>query len=92
MVDEADEFVTGTQGKGKRPIDTSTPTGAPKRRRCMSPLLRLGRAYTPPNKTPPRGDTHTHTSFSVMFQIILISVQIHVYIRNLFIINFSSGC
>ncbi|KAK3542950.1 hypothetical protein QTP70_007292 [Hemibagrus guttatus] len=54
MVDEADEFVTGTQGKGKRPIDTSTPTGAPKRRRCMSPLLRLGRAYTPPNKTPPR--------------------------------------
>ncbi|KAG7331437.1 hypothetical protein KOW79_005406 [Hemibagrus wyckioides] len=60
MVDEADEFVTGTQGKGKRPIDTSTPTGAPKRRRCMSPLLRLGRAYTPPNKTPPRALDANH--------------------------------
>uniref|UniRef100_A0A8C1XN96 Integrator complex subunit 6 n=1 Tax=Cyprinus carpio TaxID=7962 RepID=A0A8C1XN96_CYPCA len=55
MVDEADEFVTGTQGKGKRPGESSSPAGggAPKRRRCMSPLLRLGRAYTPP-KTPPR--------------------------------------
>ncbi|KAF4086653.1 hypothetical protein AMELA_G00086370 [Ameiurus melas] len=62
MVDEADEFVTGTQGKGKRPIDTSTPTGAPKRRRCMSPLLRLGRAYTPPNKTPPRAPDANHVS------------------------------
>lgn len=63
MVDEADEFVTGTQGKGKRPIESSTPGGAPKRRRCMSPLLRLGRAYTPPNKTPPRGEgkKQTHT-------------------------------
>ncbi|MCI4378016.1 hypothetical protein PGIGA_G00210150 [Pangasianodon gigas] len=60
MVDEADEFVTGTQGKGKRPIDTSPPTGAPKRRRCMSPLLRLGRAYTPPNKTPPRAPDANH--------------------------------
>uniref|UniRef100_A0A4W4FDU2 VWFA domain-containing protein n=1 Tax=Electrophorus electricus TaxID=8005 RepID=A0A4W4FDU2_ELEEL len=51
MVDEADEFVTGTQGKGKRPGEPTTPTGgsAPKRRRCMSPLLRPGRAYTPPN-------------------------------------------
>uniref|UniRef100_A0A8C1JMJ6 Integrator complex subunit 6 n=1 Tax=Cyprinus carpio TaxID=7962 RepID=A0A8C1JMJ6_CYPCA len=55
MVDEADEFVTGTQSKGKRPGESSSPAGvgAPKRRRCMSPLLRLGRAYTPP-KTPPR--------------------------------------
>ncbi len=55
MVDEADEFVTGTQGKGKRPGESSSPVGGggPKRRRCMSPLLRLGRAYTPP-KTPPR--------------------------------------
>uniref|UniRef100_A0A8C1XR56 Integrator complex subunit 6 n=1 Tax=Cyprinus carpio TaxID=7962 RepID=A0A8C1XR56_CYPCA len=45
MVDEADEFVTGTQGKGKRPGESSSPAGggAPKRRRCMSPLLRLGR-------------------------------------------------
>ncbi|KAB5576687.1 hypothetical protein PHYPO_G00200760 [Pangasianodon hypophthalmus] len=64
MVDEADEFVTGTQGKGKRPIDTSPPTGAPKRRRCMSPLLRLGRAYTPPNKTPPRAPDANHAGHS----------------------------
>uniref|UniRef100_A0A8C1XRB3 Integrator complex subunit 6 n=1 Tax=Cyprinus carpio TaxID=7962 RepID=A0A8C1XRB3_CYPCA len=58
MVDEADEFVTGTQGKGKRPGESSSPAGggAPKRRRCMSPLLRLGRAYTPP-KTPPRSNS-----------------------------------
>uniref|UniRef100_A0A8C1CEZ0 Integrator complex subunit 6 n=1 Tax=Cyprinus carpio carpio TaxID=630221 RepID=A0A8C1CEZ0_CYPCA len=60
MVDEADEFVTGTQGKGKRPGESSSPAGggAPKRRRCMSPLLRLGRAYTPP-KTPPRIPGHS---------------------------------
>uniref|UniRef100_A0A8C1ZK56 Integrator complex subunit 6 n=1 Tax=Cyprinus carpio TaxID=7962 RepID=A0A8C1ZK56_CYPCA len=60
MVDEADEFVTGTQGKGKRPGESSSPAGggAPKRRRCMSPLLRLGRAYTPP-KTPPRNNDDT---------------------------------
>uniref|UniRef100_A0A673KYP1 Integrator complex subunit 6-like n=1 Tax=Sinocyclocheilus rhinocerous TaxID=307959 RepID=A0A673KYP1_9TELE len=47
MVDEADEFVTGTQGKGKRPGESSSPAGggAPKRRRCMSPLLRLGRLF-----------------------------------------------
>uniref|UniRef100_A0A8C1JLY9 Integrator complex subunit 6 n=1 Tax=Cyprinus carpio TaxID=7962 RepID=A0A8C1JLY9_CYPCA len=59
MVDEADEFVTGTQSKGKRPGESSSPAGvgAPKRRRCMSPLLRLGRAYTPP-KTPPRSTNH----------------------------------
>ncbi|XP_066542774.1 integrator complex subunit 6 isoform X1 [Hoplias malabaricus] len=56
MVDEADEFVTGTQGKGKRPGEPTSPIGggAPKRRRCMSPLLRPGRVYTPPSKTPPR--------------------------------------
>ncbi|XP_074514076.1 integrator complex subunit 6 [Sebastes fasciatus] len=53
MIDEADEFVTGPQNKGKRPGDSSNMTGGgPKRRRCMSPLLRLGRAYTPP-VTPP---------------------------------------
>lgn len=53
MIDEADEFVTGPQSKGKRPGDGSNmPGGGPKRRRCMSPLLRLGRAYTPP-VTPP---------------------------------------
>uniref|UniRef100_A0A8C2GGD9 Integrator complex subunit 6 n=1 Tax=Cyprinus carpio TaxID=7962 RepID=A0A8C2GGD9_CYPCA len=62
MVDEADEFVTGTQSKGKRPGESSSPAGvgAPKRRRCMSPLLRLGRAYTPP-KTPPRSTDHTES-------------------------------
>ncbi|CAN9498479.1 unnamed protein product [Ophioblennius macclurei] len=51
MIDEADEFVTGPQNKGKRPGDGgggSMAGGGPKRRRCMSPLLRLGRAYTPP--------------------------------------------
>ncbi|XP_059417879.1 integrator complex subunit 6-like isoform X1 [Carassius carassius] len=62
MVDEADEFVTGTQSKGKRPGESSSPAGvgAPKRRRCMSPLLRLGRAYMPP-KTPPRSQDSDHT-------------------------------
>ncbi|XP_037543082.1 integrator complex subunit 6 [Nematolebias whitei] len=49
MIDEADEFVTGPQNKGKRPADNcNMPGGGPKKRRCMSPLLRLGRAYTPP--------------------------------------------
>jgi len=50
MIDEADEFVTGPQNKGKRPQGDSSPMqgGGPKRRRCMSPLLRLGMAYTPP--------------------------------------------
>ncbi|XP_053733749.1 integrator complex subunit 6 [Synchiropus splendidus] len=52
MIDEADEFVTGPQNKGKRPGDNNVIGGGPKRRRCMSPLLRLGRAYTPP-VTPP---------------------------------------
>lgn len=59
MIDEADEFVTGPQNKGKRPADNSNvPGGGPKRRRCMSPLLRLGRAYTPP-VTPPASPRHT---------------------------------
>uniref|UniRef100_A0A3Q3N9N9 Integrator complex subunit 6 n=1 Tax=Mastacembelus armatus TaxID=205130 RepID=A0A3Q3N9N9_9TELE len=50
MIDEADEFVTGPQNKGKRPGESNNMHGGgPKRRRCMSPLLRLGRAYTPPN-------------------------------------------
>ncbi|TSQ01588.1 Integrator complex subunit 6 [Bagarius yarrelli] len=61
MVDEADEFVTGTQGKVKRPIDSSTPTGAPKRRRCMSPILRLGRAYTPPRALDATHVSHLET-------------------------------
>ncbi|KAL6100342.1 ints6 [Pungitius sinensis] len=54
MIDEADEFVTGPQNKGKRPGGDggNMAGGGPKRRRCMSPLLRLGRAYTPP-VTPP---------------------------------------
>uniref|UniRef100_A0A8C2ZDM2 Integrator complex subunit 6 n=1 Tax=Cyclopterus lumpus TaxID=8103 RepID=A0A8C2ZDM2_CYCLU len=69
MIDEADEFVTGPQNKGKRPGDSSNMTGGgPKRRRCMSPLVRLGRAYTPPVTPPasPRpagGATHTHLSY-----------------------------
>lgn len=54
VVDEADEFVTGTQGKGKRPGDSNSTAGAPKRKRCMSPILQW--TYTPPNKTPPRGE------------------------------------
>ncbi|CAB1329145.1 unnamed protein product, partial [Coregonus sp. 'balchen'] len=52
MIDEADEFVTGPQNKGKRPGGDSNlhgvGGGGPKRRRCMSPLLRPGRSYTPP--------------------------------------------
>uniref|UniRef100_A0A8C5EBS2 VWFA domain-containing protein n=1 Tax=Gouania willdenowi TaxID=441366 RepID=A0A8C5EBS2_GOUWI len=49
MIDEADEFVTSPLNKGKRPAEgNNMPGGGPKRRRCMSPLLRLGRAYTPP--------------------------------------------
>ncbi|XP_062862367.1 integrator complex subunit 6 [Trichomycterus rosablanca] len=64
VVDEADEFVTSTQGKGKRPGDGSSSAGAPKRRRCMSPILQ--RAYTPPNKTPPRVPDTNH---SVHFEL-----------------------
>ncbi|XP_041114923.1 integrator complex subunit 6-like isoform X2 [Polyodon spathula] len=47
MIDEADEFVSGPQNKSKRPGDPSM-QGVPKRRRCMSPLLRGGRPLTPP--------------------------------------------
>ncbi|XP_018411946.1 PREDICTED: integrator complex subunit 6 [Nanorana parkeri] len=39
MIDEADEFVSGHQSKQKRPGEPSM-MGIPKRRRCMSPLLR----------------------------------------------------
>ncbi|XP_015707346.1 integrator complex subunit 6 isoform X2 [Coturnix japonica] len=46
MIDEADEFVAGPQNKHKRPGEPSM-QGIPKRRRCMSPLLR-GRPQTPP--------------------------------------------
>uniref|UniRef100_A0A8C7Y5J4 Integrator complex subunit 6 n=1 Tax=Oryzias sinensis TaxID=183150 RepID=A0A8C7Y5J4_9TELE len=66
MIDEADEFVTGPQNKGKRPGDSNNlPGGGPKRRRCMSPLLRLGKAYTPPVTPPgsprhPTGDVNRH--------------------------------
>ncbi|KAJ8255583.1 hypothetical protein COCON_G00194470 [Conger conger] len=55
MIDEADEFVSSPQNKSKRPGDPSLHGGAPKRRRCMSPLLRPGHSYTPPvlNSPPP---------------------------------------
>lgn len=73
MIDEADEFVTGPQNKGKRPGSDSNMHGVggggPKRRRCMSPLLRPGRAYSPPVspaaspfRPPLAGETLTHTS------------------------------
>ncbi|XP_055006541.1 integrator complex subunit 6 isoform X2 [Boleophthalmus pectinirostris] len=65
MIDEADEFVTGPQKQGKRPGDSSNlQGGGPKRRRCMSPLLRLGRAYTPPVTPPasPRPNTDSEMS------------------------------
>ncbi|KFP90023.1 Integrator complex subunit 6, partial [Apaloderma vittatum] len=45
MIDEADEFVSGPQNKQKRPGEPNM-QGIPKRRRCMSPLLR-GRPQTP---------------------------------------------
>ncbi|XP_069737752.1 integrator complex subunit 6 isoform X2 [Phaenicophaeus curvirostris] len=45
MIDEADEFVSGPQNKHKRPGEPNM-QGIPKRRRCMSPLLR-GRLQTP---------------------------------------------
>uniref|UniRef100_A0A669CFM7 Integrator complex subunit 6 n=1 Tax=Oreochromis niloticus TaxID=8128 RepID=A0A669CFM7_ORENI len=69
MIDEADEFVTGPQNKGKRPGDSNNvPGGGPKRRRCMSPLLRLGRAYTPPvsPSASPRHSNHTAADPQVM--------------------------
>ncbi|XP_068038201.1 integrator complex subunit 6 isoform X2 [Anomalospiza imberbis] len=46
MIDEADEFVSGPQNKHKRPGEPHM-QGIPKRRRCMSPLLR-GRPQTLP--------------------------------------------
>nr|XP_054507594.1 integrator complex subunit 6 isoform X4 [Agelaius phoeniceus] len=46
MIDEADEFVSGPQNKHKRPGEPNM-QGIPKRRRCMSPLLR-GRPPTLP--------------------------------------------
>ncbi|KAM4683381.1 integrator complex subunit 6 isoform 4-T4 [Amazona ochrocephala] len=46
MIDEADEFVSGPQNKHKRPGEPNM-QGIPKRRRCMSPLLR-SRPQTPP--------------------------------------------
>ncbi|KAM4796933.1 integrator complex subunit 6 [Rhinophrynus dorsalis] len=46
MIDEADEFVSGQQNKHKRPGESNM-QGIPKRRRCMSPLLR-SRPQTPP--------------------------------------------
>uniref|UniRef100_A0A8C3KQC0 Integrator complex subunit 6 n=1 Tax=Calidris pygmaea TaxID=425635 RepID=A0A8C3KQC0_9CHAR len=46
MIDEADEFVSGPQNKHKRPGEPNM-QGIPKRRRCMSPLLR-GRPQSPP--------------------------------------------
>uniref|UniRef100_A0A3B4G4L1 Integrator complex subunit 6 n=1 Tax=Pundamilia nyererei TaxID=303518 RepID=A0A3B4G4L1_9CICH len=70
MIDEADEFVTGPQNKGKRPGDSNNvPGGGPKRRRCMSPLLRLGRAYTPPvspSASPRHSENHTAADPQVM--------------------------
>uniref|UniRef100_A0A8C0RPA8 Integrator complex subunit 6 n=1 Tax=Canis lupus familiaris TaxID=9615 RepID=A0A8C0RPA8_CANLF len=45
MIDEADEFVAGPQNKHKRPGEPNM-QGIPKRRRCMSPLLR-GRQQNP---------------------------------------------
>ncbi|XP_020366401.1 integrator complex subunit 6 isoform X1 [Rhincodon typus] len=44
MIDEADEFVSGPQNRNKRPLEQSM-AGIPKRRRCMSPLLK-GRTPT----------------------------------------------
>ncbi|XP_078415550.1 integrator complex subunit 6-like isoform X1 [Cetorhinus maximus] len=55
MIDEADEFVSGPQNRNKRPVEQSM-AGVPKRRRCMSPLLK-GRPPTAANyiggKGPP---------------------------------------
>ncbi|XP_048396463.2 integrator complex subunit 6 isoform X2 [Stegostoma tigrinum] len=44
MIDEADEFVSGPQNRNKRPLEQNM-AGIPKRRRCMSPLLK-GRTPT----------------------------------------------
>lgn len=75
MIDEADEFVTGPQNKGKRPGDNNNMQGGgPKRRRCMSPLLRLGRAYTPPvtppaSPRPTAGETDVYMIHTELFQM-----------------------
>uniref|UniRef100_A0A8D0GHV0 Integrator complex subunit 6 n=1 Tax=Sphenodon punctatus TaxID=8508 RepID=A0A8D0GHV0_SPHPU len=45
MIDEADEFVSGPQNKHKRPGEPNM-QGIPRRRRCMSPLVR-SRPQTP---------------------------------------------
>ncbi|XP_078265564.1 integrator complex subunit 6-like isoform X1 [Rhinoraja longicauda] len=45
MIDEADEFVSGPQNRSKRPMELNV-AGIPKRRRCMSPLLK-GHPPTP---------------------------------------------
>lgn len=89
MIDEADEFVTGPQNKGKRPgSDTNMHGiggGGPKRRRCMSPLLRPGRAYSPPVspaaspfRPPLTGETLTHTSSVPLFSVHLC-VKTHIF-------------
>lgn len=62
MIDEADEFVSGHQNKHKRPGEPNM-LGIPKRRRCMSPLLR-NRPQSPVNnyiggKGPPSPVTQT---------------------------------
>ncbi|XP_019380085.1 PREDICTED: integrator complex subunit 6 isoform X2 [Gavialis gangeticus] len=68
MIDEADEFVSGPQNKHKRPGEPNM-QGIPKRRRCMSPLLR-GRPQTTPvvnnhigGKGPPTPVTQAQTDF-----------------------------
>ncbi|XP_025062979.1 integrator complex subunit 6 isoform X1 [Alligator sinensis] len=68
MIDEADEFVSGPQNKHKRPGEPNM-QGIPKRRRCMSPLLR-GRPQTTPvvnnhigGKGPPTPITQAQTDF-----------------------------
>ncbi|XP_019385524.1 PREDICTED: integrator complex subunit 6 isoform X2 [Crocodylus porosus] len=68
MIDEADEFVSGPQNKHKRPGEPNM-QGIPKRRRCMSPLLR-GRPQTTPvvnnhigGKGPPTPVTQVQTDF-----------------------------
>uniref|UniRef100_A0A4W6EQ63 Integrator complex subunit 6 n=1 Tax=Lates calcarifer TaxID=8187 RepID=A0A4W6EQ63_LATCA len=77
MIDEADEFVTSPQNKGKRPGDSNNMQGGgPKRRRCLSPLLRLGRAYTPP-VTPPASPRPTGGEISPETDLIINLNQNH---------------
>uniref|UniRef100_A0A8C7N090 Integrator complex subunit 6 n=1 Tax=Oncorhynchus kisutch TaxID=8019 RepID=A0A8C7N090_ONCKI len=97
MIDEADEFVTGPQNKGKRPGSDSNMHGVggggPKRRRCMSPLLRPGRAYSPPVspaaspfRPPLAGETLTHTS-----SVPLLSVHLCVKTQIFEVLKILSG-